>query len=349
MADPIDRTALARFLAGLGLEGPVELTRITGGRSNLTYRLTVGADEYVLRLPPSGVTLKGAHDVVREYRIMEHLQDSGVPTPRTIALCEDVAVLGVPFFLTAFVRGHTLRSWDDLGRLAAGATSVLTPSFAGALARLHAAPMEGLGRPDAADDYLLRQLHVWTRQVRATGGHWAGMAEALADRLRAAAPAQRARGIVHGDFRLDNVLVAGTGEVLAVVDWELWTLGDPAADLAASLTYWSDSPWELLPLADSVTALGALGTRSALLDAYAAAGGEVPDDRDLPWYLAYGAWRYAAILDGIHHRNRTTLYGPEHADPGWERYAYVVPVLLEMAGQHLADHRRGAPGRERAR
>lgn len=337
----VDPDALASYLRGHGLVGDIELALIAGGRSNLTYRLQVGDASLVLRRPPVGEVLKGAHDVVREFRILLHLRDSGVPVAPAVLLCEDLSVLGAPFYLTGFVEGHTLRSWKDLQRLSPGAMVRATRTFGAALARLHEVAIEGLGLDLArADDYLRRQIHVWRRQVDAVGGRWAEQMGRIADRLSATAPEQRVRAIVHGDYRLDNVIFSTEGEALAVVDWELWTLGDPWGDLAAAMCYWNDAPNEISPLGTSVTVFGDLGKRQDLLNAYASAGGEVPPPHDIAWYLAYGAWRFAAILDGVYQRNRDAAYPPEQADQAWERYEFVVPALVEIAAQNLEDHAR---------
>jgi aminoglycoside phosphotransferase (APT) family kinase protein len=341
MTEAVDRGALARYLSENGFDGTVDCELIAGGRSNLTYRVQAGDRTLVLRRPPLGKILKGAHDVVREYRILRHLQGSGVPVAPAVLLCEDSEVLGAPFYLTGFIEGYTLRTWQELGNLSPGASHRVIRSFGAALARLHDASPDGLGLDVArADDYLRRQIHVWRRQVDSVRGRWMEPMGSLADRLSRTAPEQRSRALVHGDYRLDNVLFSKDGEALAVVDWELWTLGDPLGDVAAALTYWNDAPNEISPLGSSVTVLGDLGTRADLLDAYVAAGGDAPMAELIPWYLAYGLWRYAAILDGVYHRNRAEAYAPEQADQAWERYEHVIPSLLEIAEQNLCAHER---------
>ncbi len=263
----------AQELPGLqGLPGRLPgVTMIAGGRSNLTYRLDLGDGEggdgpgdgpgagarLVLRRPPLGHVLPTAHDMAREYRVLSALADTAVPVPRPLAFCEDQSVIGSPFYLMEWVDGAVLRSRDDAAAITPAQAGHLSERFIDMLATIHgidvpAVGLAGFGRPEG---YLARQLARWQRQwdLSATR-EMPGYAELVA-RLDAGLPApggasppdtgEQAGGqtgaLVHGDFRIDNMLVTLAAEptIAAVVDWEMSTLGDPLADLGLTLVYWT--------------------------------------------------------------------------------------------------------------
>lgn len=334
--DGLDLTAVSRWLSQQGVgDGDLQASPLAGGRSNLTFVLSDGARRLILRRPPLGEVLKGAHDIAREYRILAALEPSAVPVPRVVGLCEDQGVIGAPFSVVACVDGLTLRSPEDLAGLTATGRGRVVTEFAGTLAALHAVDPGVTGMAiDRGRRYVDRQIHVWRRQLTAPPIRDLPQFHALADRLVRTIPTQRSVSIVHGDYRLDNVLLDADGTVLAVLDWELWTLGDPLADLAAAVVYWCDTPWEILPLGSSPTVNGALGSREDLIAAYLAAGGMPVDDAQLAWYLAFALWRFAAILEGVSRRNQAHAYG-DGGDRDWQRYHHVVPALADVATQHL--------------
>jgi aminoglycoside phosphotransferase (APT) family kinase protein len=156
--------------------------------------------------------------------------------------------------------------------------------------------------------------------------------EVLGEHLMATIPEQKDVSIVHGDYRLDNVIVGQDGAVNGVLDWELWTLGDPTLDLGNAIAYWTESPFELFPLAASPTAGGAVGTRDDVTQAYVMAGGPATLGAELDWAVSFGLWRYAIILEGVYRRNLAGAYGDETRDD-WQRLEHVVPMLAEVGWQ----------------
>lgn len=333
----LDVDAVTRWLAAsVGLEGTLTARQIAGGRSNLTYELHDGVNRFVLRRPPAGGVLRSAHDVVREHRIVEALQETEVPVSPTVAVCEDLGVIGAPFSVMRFVDGITCRTPDDLQALTPVGRGALTANFARALARLHAVAPEASGLPATKGaDFVARQLHVWKRQLEAEPVRPLPAMKELADRLSATIPSQESVSIVHGDYRIDNVLFDRDGVALALIDWELWTLGDPLADLGSAVAYWTDSTYELAALGAAPTQRGELGRRADFLAAYEAAGGHPIDESRLGWYVGFGLWRFAAILEGVYRRNLTAAYGDSPNDVAWQRFAYVVPALAEMGLEQL--------------
>jgi aminoglycoside phosphotransferase (APT) family kinase protein len=331
----LDLDAVAAWLGTrIQLTGPLTAQRLGGGQSNLSYRIHDGQRCLVLRRPPLGEVLKGAHDVVREYRLLAGLSRTGLPLVETVAVCEDDDVIGAPFSVVGCVDGFTLRSADDLVQLTTAGRRNVVADFAGTLARLHAVPPELSGSPvERGWDFAARQLHVWRRQLN-TPGRSLPLMDELADRLAAAVPTQHRVAIVHGDYRLDNVLLGADGEVRAVIDWELWTLGDPVAELGIAIAYWGDSPFEPAPLGQTPTGQGDLGSRQDFLAAYEEAGGVVPDGPVLRWHIALGLWRFAAILEGVYRRNVAGAYGEGSAGE-WRRFEHMVPVMAQTASQVL--------------
>ncbi|MDN5743644.1 MAG: phosphotransferase family protein [Nocardioidaceae bacterium] len=276
---------------------------ITGGKSNLTYTLTDGRSTWILRRPPLGHVLATAHDMGREFRVMSALQGTDVPVPRTYALCEDTDVLGAPFYLMERVLGTPYRRAAELEALGAERTRAISSQLIDALGALHridpaSVGLSDFGRPEG---FLGRQVDRWQKQLDASHTRDLPAATELHERLAAAVPPESPAGIVHGDFRLDNVLVDDDDRAQAVLDWEMATLGDPITDLALMLTYHR---------------LGAAGGGSLVTDA-AAAPGFLPENeivaryaqasgRDLSrfgWYLGLAAFKLAAILEGIHYRH----------------------------------------------
>lgn len=334
--EDVDLEALTAWLGTrTELAGRLTAEPLGAGRSNLSYRLGDGRRRFVLRRPPFGDLLAGAHDVIREYRLLEGLQGTGVPVAETIAACEDTGVLGAPFTVVSYVDGITLRSDRDLAQLSSVGRRRAVSEFGTTLARLHAVTPERSGRPEKnGRDFAARQLRVWRRQLGAEPRRPTPALDDVADRLAASLPQQERVAIVHGDYRLDNVLLGRDGDIQAVVDWELWTLGDPAADLGSAIAYWTDSPFEPAPLGETPTGSGQLGTRQDLLAAYEGAGGTVPDRARLRWHVAFGLWRFAAILEGVYRRNLAGAYG-QRGSQDWRRLEHAVPVLAESAGQVL--------------
>jgi aminoglycoside phosphotransferase (APT) family kinase protein len=353
----VENTAgLTRWIGDNGLPGAgqdltVEL--IAGGRSNLTYRLEfrapgdMGPDapvrRLVLRRPPLGHVLPTAHDMSREYRVLSALQRTAVPVPRPVAICQDAELLGAPFYLMEWVDGVVFRTSEDARLLSPAQGEQICENFAAMLATIHgldvsAVGLEGFGKPEG---YMARQLARWQRQwdlsvTREMPGY-----DELVSRLAAGLPGEdgpRADGaagtLVHGDFRIDNMLIRPAPEprIAAVVDWEMSTLGDPLADLGLSLVYWTQAGEEdLLPrgLGQSITTSPGFLTRDQIAARYADLTGR--DLSRLDYYMAFGCFKLAVVLEGINARflQRKTV------GEGFEREGQAVATLIGRAHQFL--------------
>ena len=275
---------------------------IAGGKSNLTYALTDGQSTWVLRRPPLGHVLATAHDMGREYRVISALQGTDVPVPRTYAFCDDVEVLGAPFYLMERVAGTPYRHAAELEALGRRRTREISAQLVDALGALHridpaTVGLADFGRPEG---FLGRQVSRWKKQLDASHTRDLPAADELHERLAAGVPPESAAGIVHGDFRLDNVLVDDHDRATAVLDWEMATLGDPVTDLALMLTYHrlgSVAGGDMVT--DAASAPGFL-PEGEILARYAEASGR--DLTHFGWYLGLAAFKLAAILEGIHYR-----------------------------------------------
>lgn len=315
------------------------VTRLAGGRSNLTYRVDSAAGSLVLRRPPLGTVLATAHDMAREHRVVAALRPTAVPVPRALHLCTDAAVLGAPFWVMSFVAGYAVTGAFPAGyaedeaarrRVAAGLVDTLVALHAVDVA---AVGLSDLGRPEG---YLARQVRRWSRQWEATRLPGRDDVDVLAAALAAAIPDSGAPGIVHGDFRLDNTLLdpREPGRVAAVVDWEMATLGDPLADLGLLLVYWAEAGDEGARLragaGPSVTTLPGMPSRRELAGRYAEASGR--DVAALPWYVALGCFKLAVVSAGIVARVRAGQTPGVEAAGYAERLAALVSLGQEVLG-----------------
>lgn len=298
----LDRLAawLPGALPGAGTDLSAEL--IAGGKSNLTYALTDGTQTWVLRRPPMGHVLATAHDMAREFRVMSALQGTGVPVPRTDAFCDDPEVIGAPFYLMERVAGTPYRRATELEALGAERTRSISTQLVDALAALHAIDPASVGLADFGRPagFLGRQVALWRKQLAASYTRDLPAADELHALLAADVPEESAAGIVHGDFRLDNVLVDEQDRATAVLDWEMATLGDPLTDLALMLTYHRLGEAIGEAVTDAALAPGFL-SEDEIVAQYAAGS-----DRDLSrfgWYRGLAAFKLAAILEGIHYRH----------------------------------------------
>ncbi len=311
----IDEARLADWMASQvkGFSGPLTVMQFKGGQSNPTYRLETPGQAYVLRRKPFGTLLPSAHAVEREFRVTGALYAEDFPVPRPFALCEDPDVIGAPFYVMEAVDGHVY--WD-------GALPGLDPhsrhrhyaAMIGTLARLHAIDPDSAGLSDygKAGNYFARQIDRWTRQYRATEDGRNEDVEHLIDWLPRTVPEQEGTAIVHGDYRLDNLIYRPDGTVAAVLDWELSTLGDPLADFSYLLMQWE------LP-ADGRSPLGGLDlpslgipTRDEAVAIYCRASGR-PAIPNLDWYFAYNLFRLVGILQGVAGRAKAGNAASEHA------------------------------------
>jgi aminoglycoside phosphotransferase (APT) family kinase protein len=316
-----------------GASGPLSFELIAGGHSNLTFGVTDAADNrYVLRRPPLGHVLATAHDMEREHRIISALDGTDVPVAPALGLCTDEAVNGAPFYVMGFVDGHVVRDQktaeavlDEAGRRRAG------ESIADVLARIHAVDVEAAGLADLGkhEGYIARQLKRWYGQFQASNeltGRPVALVHEVHDQLASAIPEQQGVAIVHGDYRLDNCMVAGSGEVIAVLDWEICTLGDPLADLGLLQVYWTDATDSEATLLSAPTLAAGFPTKAELTARYAATS-----DRDLSaldYYVAFGYWKLACILEGVYSRYAGGAMGDA---AGFEAFESQVTRLAERA------------------
>jgi len=297
-----DVAALERYMARhvAGFHGPVTVSQFQGGQSNPTYRLTSPSGDYVLRRKPPGKLLPSAHAVDREYRIITALARTTVPVPRTYALCEDGAVIGTAFFIMEWVSGRVMAD-PLLPGVSPGDRGRIYDSMNEVLARLHTVDLEATGLTDYGrpGSYFARQIHRWTTQYRASETERIAAMEELIAWLPEHVPADEQTTVVHGDFRPGNLIVHPTEpRVVAVLDWELSTLGSPLADLA-----YNCMPYRLAPstlggvLGADLAALG-LPTEADYVATYCRRTGRagIPD---WEFYLAFAMFRLAAIAQGI--------------------------------------------------
>ena len=291
-----------------GLEPPLEFERISGGRSNLTFSVSDAAGgRWALRRPPLGKRLASAHDMGREFRIISALQGTAVPVAPAVGLYEDDED---PFYVMDWVEGPILRSIDEAGefpdtddRRAIGERVVDT------LVSIHEVDPDavGLGELAKKEDYVARQLHRWQGQWQKQHTRELPLIDEIHDRLAARIPEQGRATIVHGDYRLDNMILAPSGEVAAVVDWELCTLGDPLADVGLLLVYWGEEGDSLIPLLRPATMAPGFPGREEVKRLYAARSGR--DLSQIDFYVALGLWKLSIILEGVFARYRAGQYG----------------------------------------
>ncbi len=286
---------------------PLRAELISGGRSNLTFGVNDGAHDYVLRRPPLGHVLPTAHDMSREYRVIRALHGSDVPVPEALAFCDDIEVNGAPFYVMERVDGRILRSGDDLATLTRDDARRCSEALIDVLAALHHVDYEtvGLGEFGRPDGFLERQLRRWNKQWESSKEAGCPDNPAIGEinrRLTAAVPPSPKATIVHGDYRLDNTMLdnVDAGHVVAVLDWEMSTLGDPLADLGLFLLYWGRPDAQVVATGAAVsTELGFLD-RATIVARYASASGT--DLTYLDWYEVFASYKLAIIVAGIHAR-----------------------------------------------
>ena len=288
--------------------GPLDFRLIAGGHSNLTYSVTdAGGRRWVLRRPPLGQVLATAHDMGREHRIITALGPTDVPVPPTVGLCTDDAVNGAPFYVMDFVDGRVIRTHADAEALGPDQRRRAGESLVDVMAAIHAVDVDGVGLGDLGKkgDYIARQLKRWYSQFQASDGQVPGglglpAVHQVHDRLAANTPDQQGAAIVHGDYRLDNCMLGPDGSIMAVLDWEICTLGDPLADVGLLWVYWSDPDESAVLPQASPTALDGFPRKAELIERYATASGR--DTSDLGFYVAFGYWKLTCIIAGVYAR-----------------------------------------------
>jgi len=287
-----------------GAQGPFRFDIIAGGHSNLTFRVTgSNGARYVLRRPPLGHVLASAHDMGREHRIISGLATSSVPVAPALGFCDDIEVNGAPFYVMAFVDGLVVHNEQE-------AEAMLTPearanasrSLVDTMAAIHSVDLKAAGLDNLGkhEDYVARQMKRWYGQWNQQKTRELAAIDEAYEILSTRIPAQGPATIVHGDYRLDNCMVDKDGNVIAVLDWEICTLGDPLADVGLLQVYWtgpndSQSAW-------AVTGTTAAGfwDRAALLTRYAEVTGR--DLSNVDFYVAFSFWKLACILEGVYAR-----------------------------------------------
>ena len=325
-----------------GARPPLAFERISGGRSNLTYAVTDSrGHRWALRRPPLGKRLASAHDMGREYGVVSALAPTDVPVPPVVGLCADESVNGAPFYVMEFVDGPILRarpdaerSFDEAERRAIGERVVDT------LVDIHAVDPDrvGLGELGRKRDYVARQLHRWQGQWEKSKTRELPLVDDVHRRLEARIPEQAPATIVHGDYRLDNMILSRRGEIAAVVDWELCTLGDPLADLGMLLVYWSEEGDEFAPLFEAPTTASGFPGRHEVRTRYAERSGR--DLSELDFYVALGCWKLAIILEGVFARFAAGQYGK--AAKADERFGESLKIVERLAaGADEAERRLG--------
>ncbi|GAB2835346.1 phosphotransferase family protein [Actinocorallia aurea] len=332
----LDFPRLTRWLAD-ALPESGELTGaelIAGGRSNLTYRLDFGDRSVALRRQPLGHVLPTAHDMAREHKVLSALAAAGgVPVPTPLALCTDKEVLGADFYVMEWVDGRILRVPEDARDVTPEQRAAVSDRLAEALAAIHTLDVDKAGLADFGrpEGYMARQLKRWGQQWERSKTRELPAYDTLVERLGAGLPDNPRSGLVHGDFRLDNALVRLEPEpaIAAVVDWEMSTLGDPLADVGLTLVYWAEADEAQLPVGSTITAEPGFPTRAQFTEKYAALTGF--DVSDMDYYVAFGCFKLAVILEGIHAR----FVKGQTVGEGFDQIGAGVPVLLDRAHEVL--------------
>lgn len=316
---------------------------LAGGRSNVTYELTdPSGRRWALRRPPLGHVLPSAHDMAREFRVLTGLTRAGFPVPHAHALCEDEAVIGATFLVMDFVDGRVIADKDDAASLGADQADLVSRTLIDGLADLHAVDVEAAGLRDFGrpEGYLTRQVTRWAEQWQRTKTRELPTLDAVGDWLAEQVtdvPADVPWSLVHGDYRLDNVILAPSLDRLtAVLDWEMSTLGDPLADLAVTLVYWTQATDGLrrdVPVAQSITTGPGFWTRERVVREYLDRTGRDADHLDL--CIALACYKLAVIMESIHFRHlsgqQLGTSAERHEDMG------AAVEALALLGQRVID------------
>ncbi|MFE9769067.1 phosphotransferase family protein [Streptomyces sp. NPDC005808] len=317
------RGLLDRERPGL-VKGPLTGRLIEGGRSNLTYTVTDGGAKWVVRRPPLGHVLATAHDMKREHRVISALYPTAVPVPRPVLLCEDESVLGSPFYVMEFVEGTPYRTAEQLAPLGPERTRGAVLGLVDTLVELHAVDPAEVGLTDFGrpEGFLDRQLRRWGKQLEASRSRELPGIDELHATLGRALPDSPAPTVVHGDYRLDNVLIDTDDRINAILDWEMSTLGDPLTDLGLLVMY--SIPLKTLDSPISTTASAAGHPHPAeIVERYAARSGR--DVSAISWYTAFAWFKLAVILEGIHYRYTQG----QTVGAGFDRLGALTPVFIE--------------------
>ncbi|HEY3735908.1 MAG TPA: phosphotransferase family protein [Jatrophihabitans sp.] len=308
-----------RAESGRSPRPPLALALLAGGHSNLTYRVTDADDvSWVLRRPPEGTLLATAHDVLREARVLTALSPTPVPTPAVHAVCEGHDVLDADFFVMEWVDGIPCTTAAAAAGLSPAQRRTAGESLADTLATLHRVDVDavGLGALGRREGYVQRQLRRWQTQWNTQRVDALTEIDEAFELLSAQIPEQRQTSLVHGDYRLDNCILATDGTVRAVVDWEICALGDPLVDLGVLLAYWTEPGDDAQALEDPPTSVTGFGTRDEVRIRYLQAAGLGPET-DVRFYVAFAWWKLACIVGGVAAR------AAAHGGTGRDAASYV--------------------------
>jgi len=324
---------LGREVPGL-LTGPLSGAVVAGGKSNLTYLVTDRTTSVIVRRPPLGHVLATAHDMVREHRVMAALRETAVPVPEMYAVCADDTILGAPFYVMELVEGVPYRTAEELETLGADRTRRIGERMVDTLADLHDVVPESVGLGDFGrpEGFLERQVRRWTTQLESSRTRELTGADELIALLRERLPQQSAPSIVHGDYRLDNLLVSSRDAIEAVVDWEMATLGDPLTDVALLLTYHRIANLDVGQGVSTASRAPGFMTSGEVVARYGARS-----DRDLTqlgYYEALACFKLAVILEGIHHRHAQG----HTVGAGFSQIGSMVEPLLALGLESMEDH-----------
>jgi aminoglycoside phosphotransferase (APT) family kinase protein len=306
---------------------------IAGGKSNLTYRVTDGSSTWALRRPPLAHVLPTAHDMAREFKVISALEQTAVPVAHTVALCTDVDVIGSTFYLMSFVDGVVLDKPKTLAGLTPEIARRTCEQLVDTLVELHSVDPAAVGLAEfgKADGFLARQVRRWHQQWQASETEPRAVLDEAITRLNGTLPAQSAPGIVHGDYRLTNVMYRpDLSDIAAVVDWEMSTLGDPLTDVGMLVVYQTLSAEDDFVMPRMSPADG-WPTAAELVERYAAGSPRALDHLD--WYVGFGYFKLAVIAEGIHHR---FLQGKTVGE-GFSHFGPAVPLLLSAAVASVAN------------
>ncbi len=315
------------------LTGSLRIDLCPGGRSNLTYRIQdVTGRSAILRRPPSGTVLPTAHDMGREFRFLSALSPTGFPVPRPLAICYDSTLIGTPFYLMEEAKGLILRDRDQATTLATTTRALIGPNLVATLAELHSLDPNAINLQAKTDprSYLARQLDRWLGQVSRVRSFKAELTDtvtAVGQQLRAEMPVTDTIGIVHGDYRLDNVVLTNEGTVVAVLDWEIASIGDPLADIGMLGVYWADAGDDQMDGVNGATKIEGFTARLELYKLYAEL--RQIDPERIYYYERFGSWKLACILIGVVERYRNGASGGDQSSV--ENYPLLIAALLESA------------------
>jgi aminoglycoside phosphotransferase (APT) family kinase protein len=306
--EALDLARLRPFLCEhFGREGPVSVEQFPSGHSNLTYRVRLGRLEVVLRRPPFGSRVRSAHDMAREYRVLSKLHTAYPAAPQALLFCDDLGVLGAPFYLMEPIRGLIIRRDAPAGvSLPPQTARRLSEAFLDGLARLHQLDYAAIGLGDLGkpQGYLARQVKGWMERYHNSRTHHLAEVERIGSWLGQRMPVGQPAALIHNDYKYDNVVLdpGDPTRIVGVLDWEMCTLGDPLADLGTTLAYWTDpqDPEDLREIRSAPTTLPGTLSRAQMIERYVAATGRDPGD--MCFYLTLARFKVAVIMQQIYYR-----------------------------------------------